>query len=196
MGYREQFIEIYNREIKREGADKLLTYLEGSDFFTAPASTKFHAACQEGLAMHSLNVYYRLKELIANEKSLWAADVSEESIAICGLLHDVCKAETYKIDYKNVKQPDGSWERRPFYTVDEELPYGHGEKSVYIINGYMRLTREEAISINWHMGGFDERAKSYGAVMANAYSRFPLAVMLHIADLAAAYFDEERVTGH
>lgn len=193
MGYREQFIEVYKKEIKREGADKLLGYLEASDFFTAPASTRFHSACAEGLAMHSLNVYYRLKELIANEKSLWAADVSDESVAVCALLHDVCKTATYKTDFKNVKQPDGSWERKPFYFIEEDLPYGHGEKSVYIINGYMRLSREEAIAINWHMGGFDERARGSGAIMANAYSRFPLAVMLHMADLAATYFDEERV---
>ena len=193
MGIKEQFIEIYNREIKRDGAKKMLEYLEGSDFFTAPASTRFHLAREGGLCEHSLNVYYRLKELVENEKSDWARKVSGESIAIIALLHDLCKVGMYVVDYKNQKQPDGSWAKVPYYTIDELLPYGHGEKSVYIINGFIRLTREEAICINWHMGGYDERVKggSYSAI-AKAYEQYPLAVLTHIADVMASYLDEDR----
>ena len=192
MSYKEDFIAIYKQEIRREGSDALLEYLKTSDFFTAPASTRFHLAEEGGLCAHSLNVYYRLKELVANEAKPWAENVSDETVAICGLLHDVCKTGTYKVDYKNQKQPDGSWAQVPYYTIEEVLPYGHGEKSVYIINGFMRLTREEAMAINWHMGGFDERNSKGGKVMAAAYEKFPLCVLVHAADLMASYLDELR----
>lgn len=193
MSLKDQFIEIFNSEIKREGASKLLEYLEGSDFFTAPASTKYHLAREGGLCEHSLNVYYRLKDLVANEKSDWAKNVSGESIAIIALLHDLCKIGMYVIEYRNQKQADGSWQKVPYYNIDEMLPYGHGEKSVYIINGYMRLTREEAMCINWHMGGYDERVRGgNGTVIAKAYTQYPLAVLTHIADAMASYLDESR----
>ena len=192
MSYKEDFIAIYKQEIRREGGDALLEYLKKSDFFTAPASTRFHLAEEGGLCAHSLNVYYRLKELVANEAKPWAENVSDETVAICGLLHDVCKTGTYKVDYKSQKQPDGSWAQVPYYTIEEVLPYGHGEKSVYIINGFMRLTREEAMAINWHMGGFDERNSKGGKVMAAAYEKFPLCVLVHAADLMASYLDELR----
>ncbi len=192
MSYKEDFIAIYKQEIRREGGDALLEYLKKSDFFTAPASTRFHLAEEGGLCAHSLNVYYRLKELVANEAKPWAENVSDETVAICGLLHDVCKTGTYKVDYKNQKQSDGSWAQVPYYTIEEVLPYGHGEKSVYIINGFMRLTREEAMAINWHMGGFDERNSKGGKVMAAAYEKFPLCVLVHAADLMASYLDELR----
>lgn len=192
MSYKDQFIDIYNQYVKREGASKLLAYLESTDFFTAPASTKFHLAQEMGLCEHSLNVYYRLKDLVKNEKSDWANKISDETIAIVALLHDVCKAEMYVVDYRNQKQPDGSWVKVPYYTIDEKLPYGHGEKSVYIINGFMRLTREEAICINWHMGGFDERVKGGSFSISRAFQQYPLAVLLHIADVMASYLDEDR----
>ncbi len=190
MSYKEDFIAIYEQNIHREGADALLEYLKKSDFFTAPASSRFHLAEEGGLAKHSLNVYFRLKELVENEARSWAENITDETVAICGLLHDVCKISMYKTDYRNQKQPDGSWAQVPYYTIDEALPYGHGEKSVYIINGFMRLTREEAIAINWHMGSFDERNAHGGKVMAQAYEKFPFAVLVHAADLMASYLDE------
>ena len=192
MSFKDQFIEIFEREVKREGSNKMLDYLKNTDFFKAPASTRFHLAREQGLCEHSLNVYFRLKELVANEKTEWAKSVSDETIAIVALLHDVCKIDMYAVDYRNVKQPDGSWEKVPYYTIDEKMPYGHGEKSVYIVNGFMRLTREEAMCINWHMGGFDDRVKGGSMVIARAYSQYPLAVLLHIADVMASYLDEER----
>lgn len=190
MSYKDDFIAIYEQNIRREGSAALLDYLKKSDFFTAPASSRFHLAEESGLVRHSLNVYFRLKELVENEAKQWAEKIGDESVAICGLLHDVCKISTYKIDYRNQKQADGSWAQVPYYTIDEALPYGHGEKSVYIINGFMRLTREEAIAINWHMGSFDERNSHGGKVMAAAYEKYPLAVLTHVADLMASYLDE------
>ncbi len=190
MSYKDDFIAIYEQNIRREGSAALLDYLKKSDFFTAPASSRFHLAEESGLVRHSLNVYFRLKELVENEAKPWAEKIGDESVAICGLLHDVCKISTYKIDYRNQKQADGSWAQVPYYTIDDALPYGHGEKSVYIINGFMRLTREEAIAINWHMGSFDERNSHGGKVMAAAYEKYPLAVLTHAADLMASYLDE------
>ena len=190
MALKDTFKKIYFENIKRAGADKLFEFLESSDFFTAPASTKFHLDKEGGLCEHSLNVYYRLKDLVDNEKLEWVKHISQESVAICGLLHDLCKANMYVVEYRNAKQPDGSWTKVPYFTIDEEMPYGHGEKSVYIINGFLKLTREEAMAINWHMGGFDERVKGGSYQIGKAYLKHPFAALMHAADLLAAYIDE------
>lgn len=190
-----QFLALYTNNIKREGADKLLEWMrDKSDFFYAPASSKYHNAFEGGLVEHSLNVARRLKMLVDAEKKLHPekesiARITDESVVICGLLHDICKANFYKVDYRNKKE-DGEWIRVPYYTIEEELPYGHGEKSVYIINGFLRLTREEALAINWHMGGFDSRVKGGDFSISAAFEKYPLAVLTHIADIEASYLDE------
>ena len=188
-----EFITTYRTFIKREGADKLLEYLmTKSDFFTAPASSKFHSDYEGGLLDHSLNVYHRLVRLAEWEYGEnWRDVISPESIAIVGLLHDVCKINYYKVSYRNVKK-DGVWEQQPFYSIEDELPYGHGEKSVYIISGFMRLTRDEAMAINWHMGGFDDRVKGGSYTVGHAFEKYPLAVLAHSADFLATYFDEKK----
>ena len=140
--------------------------------------------------MHSLNAYYRFKKLIISEYGEnYAKVISEESIAIIGLLHDVCKVNFYEVDYRNVKV-DGTWVQKPYYKINEELPFGHGEKSVYIINGFIRLTREEALAINWHAGGFDMRVKAGSMSFADAYYKYPTALLFHLADMEATYLDE------
>ena len=152
MGYKEDFIQIYQEKIQREGAQELLEWLQKTDFFIAPASTKFHCACLGGLVQHSVNVYR-----VMLEKHFDPETDSEESFAICGLLHDICKAEFYKEGTRNVKNEEtGAWEKRPFYSIEDKYPYGHGEKSVFLIERFMRLKTSEAIAIRWHMGGFDE----------------------------------------
>ena len=192
MNYAERFIELYQANIKRKGSDELLEYLKKSDFFTAPASTRFHLACEGGLVEHSVNVYLRLKSLLDLEYGEKRPEIySDETVAICGLLHDVCKIGVYAVSYRNVKE-NGVWKEVPFYTTDEQLPYGHGEKSVYIINGFLRLTREEALAINWHMGSFDDRVRGGSHSIAKAYADYPIAVLTHLADLSAPYLDENR----
>lgn len=189
---KQEFIEIYNTNIKREGADKLLEYLEKSDFFDAPASKNFHNAFEGGLFEHSLNVYKRVLKLIKSEYGDdYRSHYSDETIAICGLLHDVCKIDCYKKSWKNQKI-DGVWEQIPVFIYDEALPYGHGEKSVYIINGFLRMTRDEAMAVNWHMGAFDSRVKGGSYSLGEAFEKFSLAVFVHIADMMASYLDEER----
>lgn len=186
---KEEFIKIYKENIKRDGADKLLDYLCQSDFFTAPASGRRHSNFEGGLAHHSINVYNRLKKnVILEYGENYTERVSDESIAIMALLHDLCKVNTYVTDYRNQKV-DGQWVQVPYFAYNNSLPYGHGEKSVYIISGYMRLTREEAMAINWHMGCADARAMQ-SSDMSEAFTRFPMAVLLNVADIEATYLDE------
>ena len=191
MSFKEEFLNIFDN-IKRDGAEKLKKYLLASDFFTAPASTKFHCAYEGGLVEHSVKVYNRLVNNLKSEYGdNWQNVVSLESATICSLLHDLCKIDFYKVDYRNVKE-NNEWVKKPYYTKDELLPYGHGEKSVYIISGFIKLTREEAIAINWHMGGFDSRCKGGDNSISEAFNLFPLAVLLHTSDLQATYLDEKR----
>ena len=188
----ERFIQIYNQYIKREGADNLLDWLINSDFFTAPASSKFHSAYEGGLCEHSLKVFDRYVRLLKMEYGEeFSNHISMESVAIIALLHDVCKVDFYKTDYRNVKV-DGQWVQVPYYTVEDKLPYGHGEKSVYIVGSFIKLTREEAICINWHGGGFDERVRGGSYAMTEAYYKFPNAMIFHTADMMATYLDETR----
>lgn len=184
---KSDFLEIYSQNITRPGADKLLAWIETTDFFTAPASTRFHSAYEGGLLDHSINVYRVLME-----KHFDPTRDDPESFAIASLLHDLCKAGFYSIELRNRKNEKGEWEKVPFYTVDDKFPYGHGEKSVYLIERFMRLKTEEAIAIRWHMGGFDDSARAGSFALANAFEKYPLAVKLHLADLEATYLRENR----
>lgn len=184
------FIDLFEKFIKRDGADKLLKFLKKSDFFTAPASTKFHGNYTGGLCVHSMNVLSELlKELgydtidNLNQIQVSSDEVHRlESIVICALLHDLCKVNFYKVGQRNVKDENGTWKSIKTYEIEDKLPFGHGEKSVYIIQSYMNLTQEEAVAIRWHMGDFNE---AYGAC-SKAYDEYPLALYLHIADLKAS----------
>ena len=188
--YKKEFIDIFKENIKREGAEALLDYLMNhSDFFYAPASGRRHSAFEGGLVFHSLNVYKRFKNKIIQEYGEnYQERISDESIAIIALLHDICKVNTYTVDYRNQKV-DGQWIQVPYFAYNNPLPYGHGEKSVYIVSGFMRLTREEAMAINWHMGAFDARSQS-GTDMSEAFYKFPVAVLFHTSDLETTYLDE------
>lgn len=191
MTLQEQFTKIYKENIKREGADKLLAYLtDQSDFFTAPASTRYHGSYEGGLCEHSLNVYSCLKDFMARPrmKEMYGISYSDESIAIAALLHDLCKINFYVPGTRNVKE-NGVWKTVPTYTINDTLPYGHGEKSVYIISGFMRLTRDEAFAIRYHMGF---STNDDPGTVGKALEMFPLAFALTVADMEAAYFIEGK----
>lgn len=195
MTHQERFTEIYNRYITREGADKLLDFLtNGSDFFTAPASTRYHGAYEGGLLEHSLNVYDCLYDILNRPrmKELYGIEYSDESIAIAGLLHDICKVNFYKTSYRNVKDENGKWVSAPYYTIEDKLPYGHGEKSVYIVSGFLRLTRDEAFAIRYHMGfsGTEDPGN-----VGKALEMFPLAYATCCADMEAAFIMEGKLEG-
>ena len=187
---KEEFVEIFTTHIKRDGAKELLDFILLTDFFTAPASTRFHSAYAGGLAEHSIKVYKRLLMLVQNEYGEnWQDTISAESVAICGLLHDVCKINTYKVEMRNTKE-NGVWVQKPYFTTEDPMPYGHGEKSVYMVNGFMRLTREEAMAINWHMGPYDMRVKGGSFALSDVFYLYPTAMLMYMADLQAAYLDE------
>ena len=189
MTNQERFMQIFQEKITREGSDKLLEFLQKSDFFTAPASTRYHGAHEGGLLQHSLNVYDCLVDILNRPrmKELYGIEYSDESIAIAGLLHDICKVNFYKTSFRNVKDETGKWVSAPYYTIEDNLPYGHGEKSVYIVSGFMRLTRDEAFAIRYHMGfSGPEDANQVG----KALEMFPLAFSLCVADMEASYYME------
>lgn len=192
MTNQERFLEIYNEKIKRDGADKLLDFLQKSDFFTAPASTRYHGACEGGLLAHSLNVYDCLVDILSRPrmKELYGVEYSDESIAIAALMHDICKVNFYKTSFRNAKDENGKWVSVPYYTIEDNLPYGHGEKSVYIVSGFMRLTRDEAFAIRYHMGfsGTEDPGN-----VGRALEMFPLAYALCCADMEATFLMEGKL---
>lgn len=171
---KETFLSICRDNIHRDGIDKLLAWLEKSDFFTAPASTRYHGAHEGGLCEHSLNVF---DELTAGKPN--------ETTAIVSLFHDLCKVNYYKQDVRNVKE-NGVWVQKPYYTVSDQFPYGHGEKSVFMIERFMRLTNEEAFAIRYHMGEYSDPNTG------KAFEKYPLALLLHQADERATFLKENR----
>ena len=191
MDSKEVFLQIYRDNIRREGADALLDYLEHkSDFFTAPASARFHGSYPGGLCEHSVNVYRCLEAYLERERvrELYGLDYSPETVALVSLLHDVCKIGCYRGGTRNVKGPDGKWQSVPTFFYEDNLPYGHGEKSVYILSGFLRLTREEAMAIRWHMGFSGDEDKR---LVGQAFQQYPLAFALSVADMEATYFLEK-----
>ena len=191
MDSKEVFLQIYRDNIHREGSDALLDYLEHkSDFFTSPASARFHGSYPGGLCEHSVNVYRCLEAYLERERvrELYGLDYSPETVALVSLLHDVCKIGCYRAGTRNVKGPDGKWQSVPTFFYEDNLPYGHGEKSVYILSGFLRLTREEAMAIRWHMGFSGDEDKR---LVGQAFQQYPLAFALSVADMEATYFLEK-----
>ena len=187
--YKDRYIEICKEKIVREGIDSLLDWINTTDFYFAPASTKFHYSFREGLVRHSLNVY----DVLSTHKYADEVEENEESVAIVALFHDLCKAGFYKESTRNVKDDKtGEWSKVPFFTIEDQFPYGHGEKSVFLIERHLRLKPVEAIAIRWHMGGFDEAAKSGGYTTSAAFEKYPLAAKLHLADIEATYLLERE----
>ena len=190
MDVKEEFINIAKREIHRGGVENLLSWLESTDFFTAPASSRYHGAFESGLVMHSLNVHRQLKGLVGHYSSDDdGVAITYESIAVVALFHDLCKVGLYKVSTRNVKnERTGQWEKVPFYKHEEDFPFGgHGSKSVYLVQHFMELSPEEAAAINCHMGPWDRQ--DYGRP-GDVFEHNRLAWLLHVADEAATYIDK------
>ena len=177
--------------IRRDGADELLKWIESeTDFYTAPASAANHLACGSGLLVHSLNVRNNL-DLLNHRLNL---GFSDETVSVCGLLHDLTKVNFYiPIQKRRINTETGKWETYNGYTYDDRFPFGHGEKSVWYITQFMKLTDEEAQAINWHMGAFDDRVKGGSRSYNEAVGRYPLVSWLHTADQKASGIDERGV---
>lgn len=178
---KEQFTELL-QSTQRAGIESLLQWLDtDTDFYTAPASTQFHGAFEGGLLNHSLAVYKYLNNFT---KAL--PGCREESLILMGLLHDICKVNFFVKSVKNVKIPgERRWEEKEIYIIDDSLPMGHGEKSVYLAMKHIALTDEEALAIRWHMGGYDDAARAYagGRAQSGAFEKYPAAAALNIADM-------------
>lgn len=186
---KERFLELYRKHVIRDGADELLKWLESSDFFTAPASTRFHGCHEGGLLQHSLNVYDCLVKCI--DAAGLTDDIPADSVALAALLHDVCKVNFYKKSFRNVKNEEtGQWERKESYQIEEKFPCGHGEKSVIILQNFLRLTTDEIYAIRAHMGGFDTSVKGGDYFIGKIFERSKLAFLLHLADMSATYLME------
>lgn len=188
---KQAFIDICHQFIARDGVDDLLEWLSSTDFFSAPASSRFHGCEEGGLVSHSLHVYEQLSDM------LYAYDMDDkipfESAVICSLFHDICKANYYQKSTRNVKNPDtGRWETKDTYIVNDQLPLGHGEKSCILLQQFIKLTPQEMMAIRHHMGGFDSAVKGGDYSLSKAYDQCPLAVLLHLADMAATYLIENR----
>ncbi len=182
---KNRYIELW-KTVKREGVPELLAWLETTDFYTAPCSTKYHLSREGGLLEHSLNVYDRL----SNNPSL---SIDHDSVLITALAHDYCKINFYIQEMRNVKEND-VWVKRPYYAIKDQLPYGHGEKSALLVNRFIKLKTSEFMAIRWHMGGFTPGIQDYGLsnAMAEAFRVYPLAVFLHMADMEATYVLEGK----
>lgn len=188
--------------VSRDGIEKLLAYIRKSDFYRAPASTRFHSCHDGGLLEHSLNVYACLKE--KKESRIWAnvfSEVDDESLVLIALLHDLCKSYMYTPEFKNkkvysetgTKKDEGGrfdWQAVKGYTVEDKIPYGHGEKSVMMIEEFIKLKPIERYAIRWHMG-FSE-PKEYWNTMTAAIKKYPIVLAIHQADLEATYLLEEE----
>lgn len=180
---RQLFIQLCKENIHRDGLDKLLDRLQESDFFIAPCSSKYHLNFRGGLCQHSLNVYQMLLELC----SMLNVKVSQnlETLTIVALFHDYCKADFYKSEMKSMKEGN-QWITKSVFVIDDQLPLGHGEKSLYLISRCIDLTSEEACAIRWHMGAYDNAMKGGEQAFNSACERFELVTLLHTADLLSS----------
>ena len=189
MNYKDTYLELLGG-INRPGIEQARDFLVGSDFFTAPCSTKFHLSVPGGLAKHSVNVY---KLLVLKDKQ-YKLGIDPETTLISALFHDICKANYYGTDFRNVKNDQGQWEKKQIYIVKDQFPMGHGEKSVIILQQYMKLTEEEQMAIRWHMGPFTNGFDSYE--LSNAFNaavkKYKLVPALFAADYEASQIFESE----
>lgn len=184
------------KTVERDGMEQLLNWLENSSFFTMPASTRFHGNYEGGLAEHSLNVYHCLKAMSERYLDQFpGSSIPEESIILCALCHDFCKIDFYKKGFRNVKNDkSGQWEKKEIYEYAGALGMGHGEGSVYIVQSFLKLKREEALAIRWHMGAFDMAVKGGDHAINVAKEQTPLVTLLHLADQWASSFMEKTIS--
>ena len=194
MALKDEFKKIVETNIKRDGIEELMEWLEGTDFYIAPASTRYHGAFEGGLLLHSLAVHRRMLQFSdyyceQARKSGWDNFWSGETIALVALFHDICKIGTYKTEMRWRKDENNKWEQYPTYKKEEDFNFGgHGSKSVYLIQNFVHLEPEEAVAINCHMGQWDSTIYSNPSP---AFEQFPLAWLLHVADEAATYIDHK-----
>lgn len=190
--YRELFLE-YLTLIKREGMDELTAWItsDKSDFFTAPASTKYHSNIKGGLCMHTVKVFERLRARLPELRVYYPEMTDEqilEKIAIATLFHDLCKVNFYVASTRNVKNEEGKWEKVPCFNIEDQMPLGHAEKSLFIVQSFIKIHQDEAAAILAHMGDMENVATS------QMFQKYPISLMTHVSDIEATYLDEKVYT--
>ena len=200
---KQTFISLARQYIHREGLQQILEYLETTDFYTAPSSTKFHLNVEGGLCQHSINVfqtalsvYHTIVEpAIKAGTSPFTKEISDESIAIAALFHDLCKINVYHLTEKWRKDANNKWESYQGYEFKDYLPMGHGEKSVFMLRNYFKLTPDEILAVRWHMGMYDigENGTSQRYALFDAVEKSPLVTVLQTADMLASQCLEKSV---
>lgn len=201
---KQRFMELCNEHIHRDGLDKVLAYLEKSDFYIAPSSSRFHLNEDGGLCLHSINVFETAckiynemaKPAIMDGTSPFTEEVSMESIAIATLFHDLCKIKLYHKADRWKKDENNRWVTYPGYEVKDDFPLGHGEKSCLMLSWYMRLKPEEMLAIRWHMGMFDmgESGSSLRRSFYAATEKSALVSIVHSADFLVSNLWEKTTT--
>ncbi|MDO5520007.1 MAG: HD domain-containing protein [bacterium] len=192
---RKEFEELMG-QVTRPGIDALMKYIKASDMYTAPASTRFHLSVEGGLLQHSLNVFHCLEETLVERDGMYlymvcgkvVQEITKENMIIMALLHDICKTHFYHTVMKWKKDDNNQWYQYPSYEVVDKIPYGHGEKSVMMIDEFMRLEPVERYAIRWHMGYTDD---SNMLTLSNAIEKYPIIWALHDADQKATHFLED-----
>ncbi|WP_291563638.1 MULTISPECIES: HD domain-containing protein [unclassified Clostridium] len=183
---KERIINLLN-STERKGIDRVVKYMEETDFFVAPASTKYHGNYDGGLAEHSLNVY----QLFQEKNKKFDLGLSNDTVTIVSLLHDFCKINFYNKQECWRKNDKNRWESYEGYKVIDDFPIGHGEKSVIMLQNFIRLTKEEMLMIRWHMGNTEPKEQMMN--ISNTYNLVPAAAALHTSDMEASYLLEERI---
>ena len=200
---KKEFIDLI-KSIKRESADidGLVDYLENkTDFFVAPASTRYHGSFRGGLCEHSLAVYKILLSQANIYTTITGQTFDDDTLKIVALLHDISKVNTYEVSYSNKKvySPEGSkWDEAGNYdwksvkgykTIDAENRFtfvNHEISSEFIIRQFIPLKIEESVAVICHHGGIDKTSLPPDAITQN-YASYPISMYLHISDLIAAY---------
>lgn len=155
---------------KREGIDNLIEHLDEIGFFVGPSSTKYHQAYVGGNAEHSIQVFNALDEM--NYKL--CLGISQDSIIITALLHDVCKADGY------IQNKDAT------FRWNENAEVGHAKKSLRIISKFIKLSEEEENAILYHMGAYEKKEFDWNE-LGEAYRHDKLAYYIHVADMRSTY---------
>ena len=195
---KEEIISLL-RSTNRDGIEKLISYLSKHDYFTAPASTKYHLSCAGGLAQHSLNVYYNMMQLYYGDA--WKdkttpyptrdQEVEHDNIVIVALLHDLCKVDFYRATSRNVKE-NGAWKEVQVFEVNEQMPImGHGSKSVIVAQQFIRLYFPEIQAISFHMG-MQDGDSPFSRTVSDVFGTVQLALYVHLADIKATFEDDVR----
>ena len=184
---RDKFDRILKHIDNRNGINELVKWLESTDFFTAPASTKFHGNYQGGLVEHSIHVVefgLTIFNWILKYKPEY--EYMKESVIFCGLFHDVCKISQYIKEEKWTKDNNNKWVKYMGYSVDDKFPFPHGPKSVYYISKFVELKEIEATAIAYHMGASDGiQPNSLSSYSYQKAAEQPLVRILNAADIAS-----------